>query len=52
MSKVSIIIPSRNEGVWFDKTVVDVLAKDVGIRGLFSDWPATVSYYANCMNKK
>lgn len=26
-----------------------VLAKDVGIRGIFSDWPATVSYYANCM---
>ena len=22
------------------------------IRGIFSDWPATVTYYANCMNKK
>ena len=29
-------------------TVLDVLAKDVGIRGIFSDWPATVTYYANC----
>jgi glycerophosphoryl diester phosphodiesterase len=29
--------------------VLDVLAKDVGIRGIFSDWPATVTYYANCM---
>jgi glycerophosphoryl diester phosphodiesterase len=29
--------------------VLDVLAKDVGIRGMFSDWPATVTYYANCM---
>lgn len=28
--------------------VLDVLAKDVGIVGLFSDWPATVTYYANC----
>ncbi|KAL2354795.1 glycerophosphoryl diester phosphodiesterase family protein [Cryomyces antarcticus] len=30
-------------------TVVDVLAQQVGILGLFSDWPATVTYYANCM---
>jgi glycerophosphoryl diester phosphodiesterase len=29
--------------------MLDVLAKQVGIRGLFSDWPATVTYYANCM---
>ena len=27
---------------------LDVLAKDVGISGIFSDWPATVTYYANC----
>lgn len=30
--------------------VLDVLAKDIGIIGIFSDWPATVSYYASCMN--
>jgi glycerophosphoryl diester phosphodiesterase len=29
--------------------MLDVLAKDVGVRGIFSDWPATVTYYANCM---
>lgn len=29
--------------------VLDVLAKDVGILGIFSDWPATTTYYANCM---
>ncbi|MBK1621980.1 glycerophosphodiester phosphodiesterase family protein [Afifella marina] len=29
--------------------VIDVLAKDVGVIGMFSDWPATVTYYANCM---
>jgi len=28
--------------------VLDVLAQDVGILGIFSDWPATVTYYANC----
>ena len=32
--------------------VIDVLAKDVGIIGIFSDWPATVSYYASCMGLK
>lgn len=29
--------------------VLDVLAQEVGIIGIFSDWPATVTYYANCM---
>jgi glycerophosphoryl diester phosphodiesterase len=28
---------------------LDVLAKDVKILGIFSDWPATVTYFANCM---
>jgi glycerophosphoryl diester phosphodiesterase len=28
---------------------LDVLAQRVRIRGIFSDWPATVTYYANCM---
>ncbi len=32
--------------------VLDVLARDVGIIGMFSDWPATVSFYANCMKRK
>jgi glycerophosphoryl diester phosphodiesterase len=32
--------------------VLDVLARDVGILGIFSDWPATVTYYANCMGLK
>ena len=30
--------------------LLDVLAKDVGVRGVFSDWAATVTYYANCMD--
>ncbi|RHY88263.1 hypothetical protein DYB37_007399 [Aphanomyces astaci] len=25
-----------------------VLAQDVGLRGIFTDWPGTVTYYANC----
>lgn len=33
-------------------TVLDVLAQDVGILGIFSDWAATVTYYANCMDLK
>ena len=32
--------------------VIDVLAQDVGVRGIFSDWPAAVTYYANCMRLK
>ena len=29
-------------------TVVDVLAQQVGVIGIFSDWPATTTFYANC----
>ncbi|KAG2421255.1 hypothetical protein HFD88_000871 [Aspergillus terreus] len=29
--------------------IVDALARKVGVKGLFSDWPATVTYYASCM---
>ncbi len=29
--------------------LLDVLAQDVAVKGIFSDWPATVTYYANCM---
>jgi len=31
---------------------LDVLAKQVGILGIFSDWAGTVTYYANCMGLK
>jgi glycerophosphoryl diester phosphodiesterase len=40
----------KNEGATME--ALHVLAKDVGIRGIFSDWPATVTYYANCMGLK
>jgi glycerophosphoryl diester phosphodiesterase len=32
--------------------LLDVLARDVGILGIFSDWPGTVTYYASCMGLK
>ncbi|MEC7816101.1 MAG: glycerophosphodiester phosphodiesterase family protein [Pseudomonadota bacterium] len=30
-------------------TVIDVLAREIGVIGIFSDWPATTTFYANCM---
>jgi len=33
-------------------TVLDVLTKQVGVRAMFSDWPATTTFYANCMGMK
>ena len=42
--------PSTTTATCF--TVLDVLAQQVGVRGIFSDWPATVTYYANCMGLK
>ena len=30
-------------------TMLDALAVKVGVKGVFSDWPATTTYYANCM---
>lgn len=44
----SITSAINNDGDQF--TLLDVLAKEVGVMGVFADWPSTVSYYANCMN--
>ena len=33
-------------------TLLNVLHVEVGILGIFSDWPATVTFYANCMGLK
>jgi glycerophosphoryl diester phosphodiesterase len=54
--------PLGNGGGWYHQSVkpaitrdgdtfevLDVLARQVGIRGIFSDWPATTTFYANCM---
>jgi glycerophosphoryl diester phosphodiesterase len=40
----------RNDGDIM--VTLDVLAKKVGILGIFSDWSGTVSYYASCMGLK
>ncbi|MBN7770145.1 glycerophosphodiester phosphodiesterase [Marinobacter daepoensis] len=57
--------PLETGGGWYYQTVndainndgdvlnvIDVLAQDVGVIGIFSDWPATTTFYANCMNGK
>ena len=39
-----------SDGVMYE--LLDILARRVGIEGIFSDWPATATYYANCMGLK
>ncbi len=54
--------PLDEGGGWYYQTIedvtdndgdmmvaLDVLAQDVEVLGIFSDWPATTTYYANCM---
>lgn len=38
---------TNNDAMYFE--LLDVLAQDVGVEGVFSDWPATTTFYANCM---
>lgn len=40
----------NNDGDMY--SALHVLAQDVRILGIFSDWPATITYYANCVNLK
>ncbi|MDX5377803.1 MAG: glycerophosphodiester phosphodiesterase [Halomonas sp.] len=57
--------PLAEGGQWYHQTTEDVvrrdgdklvtldtLVQDVGVIGVFSDWPATVSFYANCMAQR
>ncbi|MDX3773815.1 glycerophosphodiester phosphodiesterase family protein [Chromatiaceae bacterium AAb-1] len=54
--------PLHNGGGWYYQTIeqlttndsvvlelLHVLAQDIGVKGVFSDWPATTTFYANCM---
>lgn len=54
--------PLNNGGGWYFQsvadainndgdvmTLLDVLAQEVGVAGVFSDWPATTTFYANCV---
>lgn len=56
--------PLKNGGGWYYQSIrdvttkdsdalrlLDVLVKQVGVIGVFSDWPATTTYYANCMSE-
>jgi glycerophosphoryl diester phosphodiesterase len=38
---------ATNDGVVYK--LLDILAKKIGVEGVFSDWPATTTFYANCM---
>ncbi|KAI0906058.1 PLC-like phosphodiesterase [Ustulina deusta] len=42
----TILNGTRKDGDMF--RLVDVLARKVGVLGIFSDWSATVTFYANC----
>jgi glycerophosphoryl diester phosphodiesterase len=44
-----VLADRGNEGAMLE--LLHVLAEDVGIEGIFSDWPATVTFYANCMRR-
>ncbi len=46
----SITDATSTDGIMYE--LVDVLAQDVGVEGIFADWPATVSFYASCMGLK
>jgi glycerophosphoryl diester phosphodiesterase len=54
--------PLKDRGGWYYQSIsdltdsdgvmyeyIDAMAQDVSVVGIFSDWPATVTYYANCM---
>src|SRR5690606_4051926 len=43
----SIAELTRSDAVTLE--LLHVLAQDVGVIGVFSDWPATTTFYANCM---
>jgi glycerophosphoryl diester phosphodiesterase len=54
--------PLKNGGGYFYQSIrsitsrdgdtmnlLDVLNRDIGVLGVFSDWPATTTFYANCV---
>ncbi|MFQ6552917.1 glycerophosphodiester phosphodiesterase family protein [Aestuariibius insulae] len=42
----SIAEATDSDAVYYE--LLHVLAQDVGVVGVFSDWPATTTFYANC----
>ena len=43
----TVVEAIRNDGAVME--ILHALANQVGVRGVFSDWPGTVTYYANCL---
>ena len=43
----SLPLLARDDGAILQ--VLHVLAQDVGVIGVFSDWPGTTTFYANCL---
>jgi glycerophosphoryl diester phosphodiesterase len=41
---------TTHDGQYYE--VLDVLANQIGVKGLFSDWASTVTYFANCFDLK
>jgi glycerophosphoryl diester phosphodiesterase len=46
-SVADVVHARGNEGITME--VLDVLGREIGVKGVFSDWPGTVTYYANCV---
>jgi len=40
----------HTDGQYYE--VLDVLVQQIGIKGMFSDWSSTITYYANCFGLK
>jgi glycerophosphoryl diester phosphodiesterase len=45
-SVADVVHARGNEGITME--ALDVLGREIGVKGVFSDWPGTVTYYANC----
>ena len=43
----SVADATNTDGDYF--TILNALHEEAGVVGVFSDWPATTTYYANCM---
>lgn len=45
-SVADVVHARGNEGITME--ALDVLGREIGVKGVFSDWPGTVTYYGNC----
>lgn len=47
--KLSVGLIEKNYSTFNELEIIDTLYQQLDVIGLFSDWPATTSFYANCM---